>query len=86
MERGYTTQADRIFARFGGPVGLIQALARAGHARAPSSVYRWNMPRAKRGTDGMIPTRALGDVMIAARLEGVVLTENDLYPWRLDRK
>lgn len=86
MERAYTTQADRIFARFGGAVGLIQALTRAGYAKAPSSVYRWNMPRAKLGTDGMIPTRALGQVMHAARLEGVALSETDLYPGRLDRK
>lgn len=77
------TQAERIFAKFGGASKLCKALAqladKSAH-RCVSAVYRWNMPKANGGSNGLIPTSALADVLAAARLQGIVITPEDLFP------
>ena len=75
-------QAKRIIEKFGSPYKLSQALRRVGEKayRHPSVIYRWTYPKGSRcGTGGVIPTSALQDVFAAARLEGLVLTPEDLY-------
>lgn len=76
-------QATRIFKKFNGPAALAFALNqlpdRKDH-RERSVVYKWNYPRSKNGTSGYIPVSMHGAVRSAARLMGVVLTEED---WRL---
>jgi len=76
------TQAQRIFDKFGGVPALHKALQRVGAdaARHVSAIYRWNLPKKNGGSNGLIPTSALGDVIRAARLEGVHITPEDLYP------
>lgn len=76
------SQAARIFQKFGGVPNLCRALAMVGPtaARNLSAVYRWNLPKTKGGSGGLIPTSALGDVLQAARLEGIVITPEDTYP------
>jgi len=75
------TQAERVFAKFGGVPKLHKALADLGpeHVRAISAIYRWNLPKAKGGTNGMVPNSALQSVLMAAKAEGIVLTAADLY-------
>jgi len=70
-----TTQAQRIFDKFGGARRVADA---TGHD--PSCVYRWTYPRNRGGTAGVIPLGALIKVRMAARLEGIVLTDEDLSP------
>jgi hypothetical protein len=75
-------QAQRIIAKFGSPYKLSQALRRVGEKayRHPSVFYRWTYPKGPRcGTGGVIPTSALQDILQAARLEGVMVTAEDLY-------
>lgn len=75
------TQADRVIARFGSPQGLKAAFETAGvPGRDLISIYRWRYPRSKGGTDGQIPNAAWDDIHRAARIEGIVLTAEDLDP------
>lgn len=76
------SQAQRIVDKFGGARRLASALHAAdpSYARHPSNVYRWLYPREKGGTGGVIPTSALPLVITAARIEGIYLTADDLYP------
>lgn len=81
------TQAQRIFARFGGVPKLKKALdALAAHHNDPrmtrsiGAIYRWDLSRDTDGAEGIIPGYAMRHVMAAARLEGIVLTEEDTYP------
>lgn len=81
------TQAKRIFRRFGGVPKLKKALdALAQHhndprmSRSIGAIYRWDLPRETNGTEGLVPAYALRFVLMAARLEGIVLTEEDTYP------
>ena len=78
------TQAERVFAKFGGATPLAHALGRlnVSRRRVVSAVYRWNLPVSKRGTGGVIPSSAMADVLAAARIEGIVLTAEDLDPRR----
>jgi len=73
-------QARRIFDRFGGVRALHAALKRLGpeHEREISALYRWGYPVAAGGAGGAIPTAALRSVRLAARLEGIFLTPEDL--------
>jgi hypothetical protein len=82
MSEAPLSQAARIFRKFGGAPQLCKALAAVGAdaARNVSAVYRWNLPKERGGSGGLIPTSAIGDVMRAARLEGIVITPDDLYP------
>lgn len=75
------TQAEKVFAKFGGVPKLHAALEALGeeHKRAISAIYRWNLPKRHGGTNGMIPNSAMQSVMAAARAEGIVLTADDLY-------
>jgi len=76
------SQADRIFAKFGGVRALAAALSRLEpHChRTRSALYRWNLPKNKGGSNGMVPSSAQPDIMRAARLEGVHLTAEDWMP------
>lgn len=81
------TQATRIAAKFGGVPALAKALDRlAGrtgnprHRRDISAVYRWNLPKASGGSDGIVPTKSLEIVLLAARQEGIMLTADDTDP------
>jgi hypothetical protein len=82
------TQAERVIARFGGHRRLFNAMNLAydmGLAKKPRSItqiYRWTYPKAQGGSDGLIPTAALRDVLAAARVEGIVITPEDLFPVR----
>ncbi len=79
-ERIPCSQAKRIIEKFGGAMNLVRALRDAGRPRDKCNVYRWTWDREKGGTGGILPTSALQDVIEAARLEGVLLTTEDLDP------
>lgn len=76
------TQAYRIIKKFGGARRLWALLKDLGpeHELSPSSIYRWDYPKEKGGTGGVIPTAAMPSVIKAARLEGIFLTPEDFYP------
>lgn len=72
------SQAAKIIAKFGGEAKLAKAV---GISRI--SAYRWNYARPY-GTDGLIPSSAVDRVQRAARVEGIVLTDDDWRPDRID--
>jgi hypothetical protein len=72
-----TSQARRIFQKFGNARRLAQAIG-----CQPSTVYRWDYPKDKGGTGGLIPSSALPEVLEAARQAGIFITSDDLYPGR----
>lgn len=71
------TQAERIIAKFGGPYKLAEQLG-----VRPSTVYRWTYPKSKGGSDGVIPTKSINKLLRLARVHGIFLTGDDLYPGR----
>lgn len=71
------SQAFRIIQKFGGVKPLARLLERIGRPRDPCSMYKWLYP-APKGRGGLIPLNALNDIMYAARVEGVVITSEDL--------
>lgn len=73
-------QASRIISKFGGVDNLTKALAFSGYPKDPSSIYRWTYSKTENGTDGIIPSFVLPYVIDAARLEGILLTSEDLDP------
>lgn len=80
---GPRTQAERLFAKFGGVPRLHRALADAGFVRNISSIYRWNLPREAGGTGGIVPGQSWPQVHRAARYEGIVLTSEDMDPRKI---
>jgi hypothetical protein len=89
------TQADRVLAKFGGPrrlSKLLKALAERNptdpqiQTLVPSSIYRWRYPVEKGGTGGIVPTRAIPLLIQAARMDGIFLDEEDLYPGVIERR
>lgn len=75
------TQAGRVIKKFGNARRLAALMeAVTGRRCDPSRIYRWTHPRDKGGTGGLIPSSTMADVMKCARLNGIVLTEKDLYP------
>lgn len=77
------TQARRIFDKFGGELRLVSALQAIGKPRNKCSIYKWDYPRHKGGTGGLIPTRAWPDIFAAARHEGILITSEDMDPREL---
>lgn len=94
------TQAERIIKKFGGARDLMRALFKIGKPRNPVSIYKWTYSREGGGTGGLIPTSALSDVLAAAKLEGIIISSEDMDPrafpvkilnesrpnWRLQQK
>lgn len=75
------SQAARVAAKFGGIRALARALEKAGCPRDAANVYRWTYPKARKGgTGGLIPSSAMPLVLEAARLDGVLLTAEDIDP------
>jgi len=74
------TQVERLAIKFGGYKALFEALKKAGHKINQVSVYRWNHPKSKGGGDGVVPKNAMTWIIKAARMEGMILTAEDLDP------
>ncbi len=72
-EKIVITQAERIVKKFGGVAGLEIALRAAGKARDISNIYRWIYK-------GLVPSKALMDILLAAKYEGIRLSSDDLSP------
>jgi hypothetical protein len=77
-------QAQIIIHKFGGPRELARTLKACSDDPedhySPSTIYRWLYPRDKGGTGGEIPTKPLQTILRCARLAGVMLTTEDIYP------
>jgi hypothetical protein len=75
-------QAENIIRKFGGAREMARVLKEIfpeDHYN-PSSIYRWTYPKEAGGTGGEIPTAALKMVVKAARIAGILLTPQDLFP------
>jgi len=67
--------AEVVIEKFGGHrrlAGLINV--------SVSRVYRWNYPKERGGTGGLIPQKHHGALLTAARAEGVSLEPVDFFP------
>jgi hypothetical protein len=80
------SQAYRIIDKFGGARKLARSLKAIGRPRNPSVIYKWMYPRNKGGTDGLIPTSAWPDLLLAAKAEGILLEPEDKDPSRTNPK
>lgn len=66
------SQAMNIVAKFGSVSALADAI---GYER--TAIHKWMVPKAQKGTDGMVPSSAQERVRVAARLRGILLTADD---------
>jgi len=75
-------QAMRIIKKFGGPRNLMRAFQEVDPGNAPnaSTIYRWTYAKNKGGTGGIIPTGVMLRLVQVARLYGIILHPEDLYP------
>lgn len=71
------SQAERVIARFGNARRLARIMAAAGEPRHYSQIYRWTYPKERGGCDGVVPSSAWRAIRAAARLDGVLLREED---------
>lgn len=78
LKREPATQAERVIAKFGGPLELAKAI---GYTYA--AVMKWNYRREKGGCNGLIPTRAMDRIKTNARMFGVLLDAETLMPTTL---
>ena len=77
----YTTQADRIFRKFGNKHRLCIALNEMGYKVNKATVTRWGQPRSKeRGLGGNIPTRPMKAITRLSIELGVILEADDFRP------
>lgn len=67
-------QASKIIARFGGEARLAKLI---GLSRI--TLFRWQYVRPY-GSDGLIPTAQIAKIKSIARLEGVLLRDEDWVP------
>lgn len=71
-------QASKVIAKFGGERQLAEVIS-----CSREQVYRWQYA-APYGCDGLIPNRAVRKINELARLHGVLLTERDWLPERVN--
>lgn len=69
------TQAQKIIEKFGGVNRLAAALD-----TDVSAIYKWNYPKIKGGTDGLVPSSKIKDVLTAADALGIWLDSTDFDP------
>lgn len=74
------SQSQNILDKFGGARRLSELFKAMGRPRHPATIYKWTYARQAGGTDGLIPSSAWADVLHAARLEGILITPDDLNP------
>jgi hypothetical protein len=75
-----TSQAQRIFDKFGSAKALERALRKIGKERHILSIQSWTRVKDDRGTGGVIPTHNWPDILKAARVAGVKITDADMDP------
>lgn len=68
-------QAARIIARFGGVRRLAYVTG-----MEPSRIYKWTYPKARGGTNGIIPSACVATIQVAAETAGVELKAEDWLP------
>lgn len=81
----HSSQAERVFAKFGGVRRLAQVLAEMGRPKNLTTLYRWTYPK-PRGTGGRIPSNAWRDLLLAATRIGLELTDEDTRPEELNEQ
>ena len=72
---------ERILYRFGGTAALKRALDRVWPN--PKGIDRTTIRNWVKRTDGMVPTGSMPYVLLAAKNEGVYLSDRDLNPGKL---
>ena len=77
-------QAQSIIMKFGGARELARTLRECSDDPrdhfTPSAIYRWMYPREAGGRGGEIPLPALQTILRCARIAGVMLSPEDIYP------
>lgn len=69
------TMALRVIRKLGGPARVADLLGMTREA-----VYKWTYPRERGGTGGYIPARRQLELMVVAKMNGIVLTKDDFFP------
>lgn len=67
--------ASRIIAKCGGHQAVAEMVG-----VDIANVYRWTYPRARGGTDGIIPSRHQAKLLQGARARGLPLEPADFFP------
>lgn len=68
-------QAQRIITRFGGYARIAQAIG-----KDVSAIYKWNYDKIRGGSNGLVPSSAIPDVVKAADILGIEFKPGDWDP------
>ena len=82
-ERESMNQAERIITKFGGPgrmAKILNALPDPSMHRQRLALYRWMWPVTKGGRGGRIPQSAWPGILLAARQQGIYLSDGEISP------
>lgn len=66
--------AQHVIEKCGGPQAVAKMIG-----VNPSNVHRWTYPKARGGTDGLIPTQQQHALLVAARERGIDLQPADFF-------
>jgi len=81
--RPVTSQAQRLFEKFGGAARLAEAMIRHGNIKSRVTVYKWDYPKERGGTGGIIPTAQWPAIARIARIEGLHIPSTLIDPREL---
>lgn len=76
-------QAERIITKFGGPARLskiLRQLPDSAMHRERLAIYRWMWSTERGGRGGRIPHSAWPGILLAARQQGIYLSDVEISP------
>lgn len=83
IHKKYSSQAERVVIRFGGNRNMAKLMTESGFPIKPENIENWRRGKAKGQKYppcGRIPAHWWDAILITARLQGIVLTDEDITP------
>lgn len=82
------TQVERVLRKFGSARRLCRLFQQLGPEFEvdPSTIYKWGYEKERNGSGGVIPNQMIPRLQAAALLDGIFLTQEDLFPGPITKR